>query len=77
MTERGSLSPDDPKPTLLEEIWLSIFTPGLNSRVSFVMDLCFYALFASLSFLTVVTDFNPHVLFLLVVSICLFASVKW
>ncbi|KAI8852213.1 hypothetical protein BC829DRAFT_414776 [Chytridium lagenaria] len=63
--------------TILEEVWLSIFTAGINSRVEFFMDMCFYALFVSLFLLLTMTSFNPHVIFLFVISICLFASVKW
>ncbi|KAJ3102371.1 hypothetical protein HDU96_009656 [Phlyctochytrium bullatum] len=65
------------QPSLLEEVWLSIFTPGVNGRVQFFMDMCFYALFASLILLLIASEMNPHVIFLTVISVCLFASVKW
>ncbi|ORY49919.1 hypothetical protein BCR33DRAFT_713519 [Rhizoclosmatium globosum] len=67
-----------PEPTnLFEEVWMSIFTPGINSKVVFVMDLCFYALFLSLFGLLVVSGGNFHVVFLLLIATCLFVSVKW
>ncbi|KAJ3214719.1 hypothetical protein HDU67_001310 [Dinochytrium kinnereticum] len=69
-------TPDQP-PTILEEVWLSIFTPGINGRVEFFMDMCFYALFVSLLALMVGTRLNPHVVFLFGISVCLFVSVKW
>ncbi|KAJ3031561.1 UNVERIFIED_CONTAM: hypothetical protein HDU68_002659 [Siphonaria sp. JEL0065] len=62
---------------LLEEVWLSIFTPGVNSKVVFVMDMCFYALFLCLFGLLVVSGGNFHVVFLLVIAACLFVTVKW
>jgi hypothetical protein len=65
------------KPGLIEEVWLSIFEPGVTSGVIKVMDYAFYGLFASLALLLIGTMGNIHVVFLLLVSICLFASVKW
>ncbi|KAJ3140819.1 hypothetical protein HK100_008990 [Physocladia obscura] len=62
---------------LLEEVWLSVFTPGINSKVILVMDICFYSLFLCLFGLLIVTGGNFHVVFLLIISFCLFASVKW
>ncbi|KAJ3285825.1 hypothetical protein HDU76_008081, partial [Blyttiomyces sp. JEL0837] len=64
-------------PTVLEEVWLSIFEPGMNSRVVMVMDICFYCLFASLFLLLVASGFSGHVVFLMVIAGGLFASVKW
>ncbi|KAI8619395.1 ER protein Pkr1-domain-containing protein [Chytriomyces sp. MP71] len=62
---------------ILEEVWLSIFTPGINSRVVMVMDVCFYALFLVLLGMFVITGANVHVGFLIVITGCLFVSVKW
>ncbi|KAI9337759.1 ER protein Pkr1-domain-containing protein [Obelidium mucronatum] len=62
---------------LLEEVWLSVFTPGVNSRVVLVMDMCFYALFLCLFGLLIVSGGNFHVVFLLIISVCLFVTVKW
>ncbi|KAJ3413762.1 hypothetical protein HDV05_007581 [Chytridiales sp. JEL 0842] len=73
----AALKPRTGKPSLFEEVWLSIFEPGVTSGVVRVMDYAFYGLFASLALLLVATQGNFHVVFLSVVSICLFASVKW
>ncbi|KAJ3007305.1 UNVERIFIED_CONTAM: hypothetical protein HDU68_003584, partial [Siphonaria sp. JEL0065] len=62
---------------LLEEVWLSIFTPGVNSKVVFVMDMCFYALFLCLFGLLIASSGSFHVVFLLVIATCLFVTVKW
>ena len=63
--------------TILEEIWLSIFEPGLNSKMVKIMDVCFYALFVSLVSLGIATGGNIHVVALLGIAVCLFVSVKW
>ncbi|KNC98357.1 uncharacterized protein SPPG_06065 [Spizellomyces punctatus DAOM BR117] len=62
---------------ILEEIWNSIFTPGVNSRVQGVMNLSFAGLFLSLTALAVATGGNMHVLALMAIAICLFLSVQW
>ncbi|KAJ3065229.1 hypothetical protein HDU98_011399 [Podochytrium sp. JEL0797] len=67
-----------PEPqNLMEEVWHSVFTPGINSKVVRVMDACFYALFATLFGLLVVSGGSVHVVVLLLVAICLFVTVKW
>ncbi|KAI8823526.1 ER protein Pkr1-domain-containing protein [Fimicolochytrium jonesii] len=62
---------------ILEEVWDSIFTPGINSRVQGVMNLSFAGLFLSLLALAVATGGNLHVLALMGVAACLFASIQW
>ncbi|TPX64281.1 hypothetical protein SpCBS45565_g06015 [Spizellomyces sp. 'palustris'] len=62
---------------ILEEIWNSIFTPGVNSRVQGVMNLSFAGLLLSLTALAVATGGNMHVLALMAIAVCLFLSVQW
>ncbi|KAJ3124643.1 hypothetical protein HK101_006093 [Irineochytrium annulatum] len=64
-------------PSILEEVWNSVFEPGVNSKVVMVMDMCFYGLFGILLALFFASGFNPHVAFLEVVAVCLWVSVKW
>ncbi|KAJ3264219.1 hypothetical protein HDU77_009058 [Chytriomyces hyalinus] len=67
-----------PEPSnILEEVWMSVFTPGVNSRVVMVMDVCFYALFFVFFGMLVITGGNFHVIFLILITACLFISVKW
>ncbi|KAJ3238793.1 hypothetical protein HDU81_007182 [Chytriomyces hyalinus] len=67
-----------PEPSnILEEVWMSVFTPGVNSRVVMVMDVCFYALFFVFFGMLVITSGNFHVIFLILITACLFISVKW
>ncbi len=63
--------------SLMEEVWLSIFTPGMNPRVQGVMHATFMALFLSLATLFVLADFNLHVLFLLFIAVCLYSTTVW
>ena len=65
------------KRSLMEEVWLSVFTPGLNSRMVIVMNSVFICLFVSLAFLLFVSGFNIHVVFLSIIAVCLFLSVQW
>ncbi|KAI9013309.1 hypothetical protein BC832DRAFT_520135, partial [Gaertneriomyces semiglobifer] len=62
---------------IIEEVWNSIFTPGINSRVQGFMNLVFVGLFLSLSMLAFATGGNVHVFALLGIAICLFACVQW
>ncbi|KAI8588736.1 ER protein Pkr1-domain-containing protein, partial [Geranomyces variabilis] len=62
---------------ILQEIWASIFTPGVNPRVQSAMNMSFAGLFVSLAMLAVVTGGNIHVFGLMGVAVCLFASVQW
>ncbi|KAJ3158103.1 hypothetical protein HDU86_003055 [Geranomyces michiganensis] len=70
------VEPTQPK-SILEEIYASIFTPGVNPRVQSAMNMSFAGLFVSLALLAVVTGFNIHVFGLMGVAVCLFASVQW
>ncbi|KAJ3020422.1 SMK killer toxin resistance protein [Thoreauomyces humboldtii] len=62
---------------IVEEIWNSVFTPGVNTRVQGAMNLSFLGLFLSLTMLAVVTGGNPHVIALIAIAACLFGSVQW
>lgn len=66
-----------PSTGIFEEIWNSIFTPGVNSRVQRVMNFSFAGLFVSLGALAVATGGNIHVLALIGIAGCLFVSVQW
>ncbi|GAA5995141.1 Pkr1p [Rhodotorula paludigena] len=61
----------------LKDVVNSIFTPGTNSGLLRAMNASFYALFATLFGLVVLTRANVHVCALLALSIALFASIKW
>ncbi|KAJ3190368.1 hypothetical protein HDU85_000664 [Gaertneriomyces sp. JEL0708] len=65
------------QPSIIEEVWNSIFTPGINSRVQGFMNLVFVGLFLSLGMLAFATGGNIHVFALLGIAICLFACVQW
>ncbi|KAI9205851.1 ER protein Pkr1-domain-containing protein [Polychytrium aggregatum] len=73
---------EDAKPnqqpiTLAEEIIDSILNPGIKGRVAAMMNLSFAFLILSLIVLAVLTGGNIHVLILIVISACLFASLQW
>ncbi|KAJ3282792.1 hypothetical protein HK104_010718 [Borealophlyctis nickersoniae] len=75
----GGIPPEVPRhsPSLIEEVWNSIFTPGVNSRVQTVINASFIGLFLSLAALAVVTGGNLHVLALIAIAACLFFSLQW
>lgn len=63
---------------IVEEIWESVFQPGVpNERVTGVFLGAFYALFLSLAFLLVMTKGNIHVILLLALSVLLYLSIVW
>jgi len=62
---------------MLNDVVSSIFTPGTNPGLLRAIDFTFYALFATLVLLLVVSDFNLHVVILLFLAVCLFVSLKW
>lgn len=60
------------------DIMRSIMTPGYTaSGVIQIMFYAFYALFATLLFMLVITGGNPHVIVLLLIAVCLFLTIKW
>ncbi|GAA6047819.1 hypothetical protein JCM3770_004658 [Rhodotorula araucariae] len=61
----------------LRDIVDSIFTPGTNSGLLRAMNASFYALFATLFGMVVLTRGNGHVCALLALSVALWASIKW
>ncbi|PWN18097.1 hypothetical protein BCV69DRAFT_295511 [Microstroma glucosiphilum] len=63
--------------SFIQPIIDSLFSPGLNNPTQRIMNQCFYGLFATLLSLLIGTGGNPHVLFLNVVAVCLWASVNW
>ena len=63
---------------LAGDIVKSIMTPGYTANgVINIMFYTFYALFATLLFMIFMTGGNPHVIALLLLAICLFASIRW
>lgn len=62
---------------MLADIVDSIFTPGTNSGLIRAMDMSFYALFAVLVVMVVLTRGNGHICALFALSVGLFASIKW
>jgi hypothetical protein len=63
---------------LTGDIIKSIMTPGYTaSGVIQIMFYTFYALFATLLFMTFITGGNPHVIALFLLSLCLFVTIKW
>ncbi|KAJ3041916.1 hypothetical protein HDV00_008425 [Rhizophlyctis rosea] len=62
---------------IVEEIWESIFTPGVNERVRSVINMCFVGLFLSLGSLAIATKGNIHVLALMGIAGGLFFSLQW
>ncbi|GAA5888166.1 hypothetical protein JCM16303_003764 [Sporobolomyces ruberrimus] len=62
---------------MLSDVISSIFTPGTNSGLIQAMSYSFYALFVTLFGMVFLTKGNLHVVALLVLSIGLFASIKW
>ncbi|KAM0793459.1 hypothetical protein ACM66B_000902 [Microbotryomycetes sp. NB124-2] len=63
--------------SVLQDVISSIFEPGTNSGLIKAMSYSFYSLFVTLFGMLVLTKGNLHVLALLVLSLGLFASVKW
>ncbi|KAI9285693.1 ER protein Pkr1-domain-containing protein [Umbelopsis sp. AD052] len=69
---------DSRKDGLVNDIIESIMTPGYTpNSVIQLMYKAFYALFFTLFLLLIGTSGNLHVLALLIISICLFLSVRW
>ncbi|GAA5859795.1 hypothetical protein JCM5296_003643 [Sporobolomyces johnsonii] len=63
--------------SMLSDVVSSIFTPGTNSGLVRAMSYSFYALFATLFGMVLLTGGNVHVLALLALSVGLFVSIKW
>lgn len=60
------------------DIIKSIMTPGYTANgVIKIMFYTFYALFATLLFMIIITGGNPHVIALLLIAVCLFLTIKW
>ncbi|ORX59436.1 hypothetical protein DM01DRAFT_1332910 [Hesseltinella vesiculosa] len=63
---------------LATDIMNSIMTPGYTAKgVIKVMFYAFYALFATLFLMMIITHGNPHVITLFVLSICLYLAIRW
>ncbi|GAA5815225.1 hypothetical protein MFLAVUS_008731 [Mucor flavus] len=66
------------EPGLAGDIAKSIMTPGYTaSGVIQIMYYTFYALFATLIFMMVMTRGNPHVIALFLIALCLFVTIRW
>ncbi|KAI8072798.1 hypothetical protein BC940DRAFT_330254 [Gongronella butleri] len=56
----------------------SLMTPGYTAKgIISIMFYAFYALFATLGLMLIVTGGNLHVLALLILSISLFLAIRW
>ncbi|KAI8577211.1 hypothetical protein K450DRAFT_253428 [Umbelopsis ramanniana AG] len=74
----AQIQDDSRKDGLVNDIIESIMTPGYTpNSVIQLMYKAFYALFFTLFLLLLGTNGNLHVLALLIISICLFLSVRW
>ncbi|KAI9018693.1 hypothetical protein CLU79DRAFT_759888 [Phycomyces nitens] len=66
------------EPGLTNDIIRSIMTPGYTATgVIKLMFYAFYALFATLAGMVVITGGNGHVIALLLLSLCLFFTIRW
>lgn len=68
---------EEKKETLADAVIDSILQPGLNPRLRAIMNQTFYALFAVLGLLLILTSGNLHVVALLTLAIALFYSIDW
>ncbi|GAA6004405.1 hypothetical protein JCM10207_000712 [Rhodosporidiobolus poonsookiae] len=62
---------------MLADVVSSVFTPGTNPGLVRAMNYSFYALFVTLAGMLALTGGSVHVLALLVLSVALFASIRW
>ncbi|KAI9296958.1 hypothetical protein K502DRAFT_363729 [Neoconidiobolus thromboides FSU 785] len=62
---------------IMTELWESIIVGGVNNSVMLIMNLSFLFLFLSLLLLLYVTSGNYHVMGLIFIAFCLFASINW
>lgn len=69
--------PQSASPSIADELWTSLVTPGYNSAATGVMRFCFFALFTVLLLLFFITEFNLHVGALFLITGALYASVEW
>ncbi|SGY31463.1 BQ5605_C002g01232 [Microbotryum silenes-dioicae] len=69
-------TPNEPR-SMLQDVIASIFEPGTNSGLVQAMSYSFYALFVTLFGMVVLTGGNIHVVALLVLSLGLYASIRW
>ncbi|PWY98219.1 hypothetical protein BCV70DRAFT_150322, partial [Testicularia cyperi] len=63
--------------SFFELLFQSIFSPEFNTVPQRIMNFSFYGLFLVLSALVFLTNYNPHVIALFVLSFGLFLSVNW
>ena len=61
----------------LEQVVMSIFEPGVNSKVILVMNVSLIALVFVLFGLAIITGGNLHVIALIFIASGLFASLQW
>ncbi|KAJ2854455.1 hypothetical protein J3B02_002667 [Coemansia erecta] len=62
---------------IFQDVINSIFEPGVNRGVIFVMNAAFAGLFLILFYLLFATSFNIHVCALTLIAAGLFASIQW
>ncbi|SCV68732.1 BQ2448_853 [Microbotryum intermedium] len=62
---------------MTQDVIASIFEPGTNSGLVQAMSYSFYALFVTLCGMVLLTGGNLHVVALLVLSLGLYASIRW
>ncbi|KAI8813940.1 hypothetical protein BJ742DRAFT_385171 [Cladochytrium replicatum] len=67
----------DRKLNIIEEVWESIFTPGVNGRVQFFFNVFFFLLFGTLISTLAMVGETMHVSILLGVAIGLFILLQW
>ncbi|KAI8813040.1 hypothetical protein BJ742DRAFT_518918 [Cladochytrium replicatum] len=67
----------DRKLNIIEEVWESIFTPGVNGRVQFFFNVFFFLLFGTLISTLAMVGETMHVSILLGVAIVLFVLLQW
>ncbi|ORX80094.1 hypothetical protein K493DRAFT_270945 [Basidiobolus meristosporus CBS 931.73] len=65
------------KKGLFEEIWISVFNPGVNDTVVKAMNLSFVASLFSLGFLSYSTGGNIHTIIVFVTTACLFVAINF
>jgi len=64
-------------PSFVDNVFDSIMQPGATTPTVNMMNYSFYALFLSLFGLAILTSGNIHVVFLLMISVGLWASINW
>ncbi|BEJ13489.1 hypothetical protein CspHIS471_0306630 [Cutaneotrichosporon sp. HIS471] len=72
-----AVSPATEAPGFADLLVKSIFEPGANAAVVMAMNVCFFLLAITLVGLAAITNWDWHVLALLITSIILWAAMVW